>query len=185
MPPDAISWQWKDSSIIAVQIILALSLLGWGTSIQVSILDPSYQLATPADIAAAEWIKTNLPADAAIYVNGFSAYGGYVYAGSDGGWWLSFLTGRRTNLLPMAVGFEATDPPDTLRQIAVLHQTVQQFPIGSAEAAAALRAAGFDFLYNGPAANPGGEYLDPAQIDASPFYELIYRQNGVSIWRIR
>ncbi len=178
-------WKWQDRSIIVVQIILALIVLGWGTSIQVSILDPSYQLATPADIAAAEWIKTNLPADAAIFVNGFPAYGGYVYAGNDGGWWLSFLTGRRTNLLPMAVGFEATDPPDTLRQIAALHQSIQQFPIGSAEAAAALRASGFRFLYDGPAANPGGEYLDPAQIDTSPFYELIYRQNGVSIWRIR
>ncbi|WP_242604900.1 MULTISPECIES: hypothetical protein [Chloroflexus] len=180
-----VNWRHNVGTIITAQLITGLAILGWGTHMQATILDPAYQLATPADLAAAQWIKTNLPEDAAIYVNGFPAYGGYVYAGNDGGWWLSFLTGRRTNLLPMAVGFEAVDPPDTLRNIAQLNQSIQQHPIGSAEAATALRANGFTFLYNGPAANPANEYLDPGQIDQSPYYEVIYRQDGVSIWRIR
>ncbi len=173
------------SVAIGFQLLLGLLLIGWGARMQTDIIDPSYQLGTPADIQAAAWIRANLPADAAIFVNSFPAYGGYVYAGNDGGWWLSFLTGHRTNLLPMAVGFEAVDPPDLLRTIARMHQEIQQYPIGSAEAAAALRSFGFAYLYNGPAANPPNEYLDPVQIDAAPFYELIYRQNGVSIWRIR
>ncbi|WP_298407731.1 DUF6541 family protein [uncultured Chloroflexus sp.] len=173
------------ATMITIQIVAGLVLVGWGAPMQAAMVDYDYQLATPADLKAAAWIREHLPPDAAIFVNGFPAYGGYVYAGSDGGWWLTFLTGRRTNLLPMAVGFEATDPPNTLRLIAEQHQAVQRYPIGSAQAVAALRALGFHYLYNGPAANPSGEYLDPVQIDAAPFYELIYRQDGVSIWRIR
>lgn len=171
--------------MITIQIMVGLLVVGWGAQIQAKMVDPYYQLATPADLKAAAWIREHLPLDAAIFVNGFPAYGGYVYAGNDGGWWLTFLTGRRTNLLPMAVGFEATDPPNMLRLIAEQHQAIQRYPIGSAETAAELRAHGFRYLYDGPAANPPGEYLDPVQIDAAPFYELIYRQDGVSIWRIR
>ncbi len=170
---------------IWLHIVIALLVIGWGARMQITIIDPAFQLATPADVQAAAWIREHLPPDAAIYVNSFPAYNGYIDAGNDGGWWLTFLTGRRTNLLPMAVGFEAVQPADGLRQNADMNRMIQQFPIGSAEAAAALRAAGFSFLYNGPAANPAGEYLDPAQIDASPFYELIYRRDGVSIWSIR
>ncbi|ACL25441.1 DUF6541 family protein [Chloroflexus aggregans] len=173
------------TALVAVHLGSGLLIVGWGSYFQATILDPAYQLATPADLKAAAWIRDHLPPDAAVFVNGFAAYGGYVYAGSDGGWWLTLLTGRRTNLLPMAVGFEAIDPPNMLQIIREQHQAVQQFPIGSAEAAAALRSLGFAYLYNGPAANPPGEYLDPAQIDATPLYELIYRQDGVSIWRIR
>ncbi len=173
------------ATMMTVQIVAGLVVVGWGAQIQAAMVDYNYQLATPADLQAAAWIRDNLPPDAAIFVNGFPAYGGYVYAGNDGGWWLTFLTGRRTNLLPMAVGFEAIDPPNLLSLIAEQHRAIQRYPIGSAEAAAELRALGFRYLYNGPAANPSGEYLDPVQIDAAPFYELIYRQDGVSIWRIR
>lgn len=177
--------RWMSATMIILHLAVGLAMIGWGAQIQATMVDPYYQLATPADLKAAEWIRDNLPRDAAIFVNGFPAYGGYVYAGNDGGWWLTFLTGRRTNLLPMAVGFEATDPPNLLRLIAEQHRAIQRYPIGSAQAADVLRALGFRYLYNGPAANPSGEYLDPVQIDAAPFYELIYRQDGVSIWRIR
>ncbi|WP_298820156.1 DUF6541 family protein [Chloroflexus sp.] len=173
------------SAAIGFHLALGLLMIGWGARMQVAIIDPAYQLATPADVQAAAWIDQHLPPDAVIFVNSFPAYGGYVYAGTDGGWWLSFLTGRRANLLPMAVGFEATDPPDLLQIIRQQHEAIQQYPIGSVEAAAALKSFGFEYLYDGPAANPPGEYLNPAQIDAAPFYELIYRQDGVSIWRIR
>ncbi|WP_322490296.1 DUF6541 family protein [Chloroflexus sp.] len=177
--------RWMSTTMITIHLAVGLVMVGWGAHIQATMVDPYYQLATPADLKAAKWIRDNLPPNAAIFVNGFPAYGGYVYAGNDGGWWLTFLTERRTNLLPMAVGFEATDPPNMLRLIAEQHQAIQRYPIGSAEAATELRALGFSYLYDGPAANPPGEYLDPVQIDAAPFYELIYRQDGVSIWRIR
>jgi hypothetical protein len=63
--------------------------------------------------------------------------------------------------------------------------SVLAHPADSREAVAALKAAGFSYIYNGPAASPSNEYLDPARIDASPLYEQVYHRDGVTIWRVR
>lgn len=65
-----------------------------------------YALATRADLRAADWIRQNLPPDSKFLVNSFFAYGDTLIVGSDGGWWLPSLTGRKTNLPPMPYATE-------------------------------------------------------------------------------
>ncbi|MBX0327752.1 hypothetical protein K2Z83_08690 [Oscillochloris sp. ZM17-4] len=131
------------------------------------------------------WIASETPPGARVFVNSFLAYDGTLYAGSDGGWMLTFFTGRSTNLPPITYGSEAGPTPGYYTHVNDENAAVYAHPINTPDAAAALKAAGFGYLYNGPAASPPNEYLDPAQIDASPLYEQIYRRDGVTIWRVR
>jgi hypothetical protein len=161
-------------------LLLVLWAVGW----QRHILDAGYQLLTPADSLAMEWIRHETPADAKFLVNSFPAFTS-LYAGSDGGWWLPFLTGRQSNLPPITYGTEAGEQPDFVPAIRQLNARIQQHPVASAATASLLHRLGFDYLYDGPAANPPPEYINPAALARSPFYSVIYQQQGVTIWKIR
>lgn len=169
----------------AAQIGCAGLLLLLGTSWQLERFNPGYVLYTSADDQAAAWIRQETEPDAQIFVNSFPAYNNTLYAGSDGGWWLPFMTGRQTNLPPITYGSEAAENPEFRYLVNQFNAEIQAAPIDAAATAAQLKAAGYDYLYNGPAANPAAEYLDPARIDASPLYEQVYQHAGATIWRIR
>lgn len=77
-------------------LLVALGLCsGWGL---VSVINPGTILATAEDLEALAWIGTNTPREAIFAINtGHWQLG--VYTGTDGGYWIPQLTGRRT-LLP-------------------------------------------------------------------------------------
>jgi hypothetical protein len=166
-------------------LLLGAVLISGGVFIQARMVDPFFQLFTPADAAAVVWIRDATEPDAKFFVNSFPAYEGTVYAGSDGGWWLPLLAGRATNLEPMALGFEAASTSSYYETFLERNRVVLEHPLDSPEAAAALRAGGYRYLYDGPAANPPGEYIDPDLLAASPLYEQVYSHDGVTIWRVR
>jgi hypothetical protein len=168
-----------------LELVAAAALLAWGLRGQAAMLDLRFQVLTPADLAAAEWVREELPPGARVFVNSFAAYGGYIYVGTDGGWWLPLLSGSDTNLDPVTYGFEAGEQPDYIQLTIDHNRAVLDHPVDSPAAAAALKAEGYAYLYNGPAANPAAEYIDPARVDASPLYERIYSRDGVAIWRVR
>jgi hypothetical protein len=167
------------------QPLLALALLVWGVSWQSRIADPQFQLLTPADAAAMEWIRHSTSDDARFYVNSFTAYGDTVYAGSDGGWWLPFLSGRTSNLPNILYGIEAGTLPNLHQHVFRENEGIQAYPINSPQAAEALLSAGYTYLYDGPSANPPNEYITVAQLADSPYFEQVYSRDGVTIWRLR
>ena len=164
---------------------VGVALAAWGLTWQPTNFDRINEIFWPADLAAMNWISNNTAPDARLFVNSFPAYAGTLYAGSDGGWMLTFFAGRSTNLPPITYGSEAGTSPDYLLRVNEENEAVQAHPVDSPEAAAALKAAGFSYLYNGPAASPANEYLDPVRIDASPLYAQVYSRDGVTIWRVR
>lgn len=166
-------------------ILPGVVLLFWGMDYQRQIVDPTYQLFTPADVTAIEWIKANTSEDALFLVNSFPAYGDSLYAGSDGGWWLSFMSGRSTNLPPLLYGSEVGEEPGYQRTIHATNTLIQEYPLDSEQAAATFRSQGYTYLYDGPAASPPEEYLNPTVLSQSPWYELVYRHDGVTIWSVR
>lgn len=169
----------------ASALLLASLLITWGLGVQTRILQPGFQLLTHADLEAAAWMRANLPPDAGIFVNSFPAYDGYVYAGTDGGWWLPLISGHRTNLPPISYGFEAAEDPYFARQVKEQNQAVLDQPIASPAALAALNAGGFRYLYDGPTANPPLEHLNPTHLADTTLYEQVYHHDGVTIWRLR
>jgi hypothetical protein len=172
-----------------VQILIGALVLCWGMGWQQSIVGPGFQLFTPADERAMGWIRRETPTEAAFFVNSFTAYSGSLYVGSDGGWWLPFMSGRRSSLPPLTYGSEAGEELDYAQSVNTTNATIERYPIDTPDAAVALRAAGYGYLYDGPTASglaPGAtEYIDPAVLARSPLYELVYQQDGVTIWRLR
>jgi hypothetical protein len=174
-----------ERGLVVAGALVVLWSFGW----QQRIADMQFQLFAPADQQAMDWIRSQTPADAAFFVNSFTAYSGTLYAGSDAGWWLSFMSGRRSSLPPMTYGSEAGEQPDYLARVNATNAAIERNPVTSPAAVAALRAAGYRYLYDGPAAAglpPGqAEYINRAALASSPFYELAYDQGGVTIWRLR
>ncbi|NTU80245.1 MAG: hypothetical protein HGA45_12870 [Chloroflexales bacterium] len=180
-----VAWPPLARALLPIELLAAAGLVAWGLGFQTSIVDPSFQLLAPGDIAAAAWVREHIPPETKVFVNSFPAYSDSIYAGSDGGWWLTFLSGRRTNLDPISYGFEAADQPGYMQVVIDRNRAVLDHPADSAAAAAVLKADGYGYLYDGPAANPAPEYLDPARLDVSPLYERVYSHDGVTIWRVR
>jgi hypothetical protein len=167
------------------QFLLIPVLLIWRLPYAQEIIAPEYQLFTPADAEAMTWIRQEVAPDAKFFVNSFTAYSGTLYAGSDGGWWLPFMTGRTSNLPPITYGSEVGLEPGYYADVNATNAAVQQHALDSPEAAAILRAEGYRYLYDGPAASPPGEYIDPTVLAQSPLYDLVYDSDGVTIWRVK
>ncbi|PDW03895.1 DUF6541 family protein [Candidatus Viridilinea mediisalina] len=168
-----------------VIVLLATACILWGVGAQSNLLDPNFKLLTHADLHAAAWMREHLAPEAKVFVNSFPAYDAYVYAGTDGGWWLPLISGHRTNLPPMSYGFEAAEDPQFALLVMEYNQAILEHPLESAAAVAALRQWGYRYLYDGPAANPPVEHIDPARLADVPYYERIYDRDGVTIWRVR
>lgn len=180
-------WQVPKLTLLApaLPLLLGAVLAAWGLSLQAGVVDLSFRLLTPADEAAMAWVRANTPHTARFFANSAPAYGDTIYVGTDGGWWLSFLTGRPSNLDPISYGMEAAERPGYHQIVIERNQPVLAHAANSQQAAAALRAQGYSYLYDGPAANPAPEFLRPAELAASPLYQRVYNANGVTIWRLR
>jgi hypothetical protein len=167
-------------------VLVGTGLVVWALGWQASIAEPQFQLLTRADETAMAWIRQETPPDAAFFVNSFPAYGNTLFAGSDGGWWLSFLTGRQSSLPPLTYGSEAAEDPDFRQDVFRFNSSMREALLRDPnEAAVALKAAGYRYLYNGAAANPNDEPITQADLSRFPAYELVYDQDGVQIWRLR
>ena len=177
----------RSALLAAAQLAIGVLLAVWGLRWQQHMLTPQTQLLYQADLRAFDWIKRETPADAHFFVNSFSAFGGGVYVGSDGGWWLPYLTGRSSNVPPATYGTEAGERPDYQMWVQNDNAAILAHPLNSAEAAQALKAAGYGYLYDGPgnSAPASNEYIRPAELARSPFYQIVYNAGGVTIWNIR
>ncbi|NOK62902.1 MAG: hypothetical protein GFH27_549293n299 [Chloroflexi bacterium AL-W] len=170
----------------SVQMIAGTVLLLWGVSEQQQVVDPQFQLFTQADAAAMKWIVEETPPDATFFVNSFGAYGNSIQAGSDGGWWLWFMTDRKSNLPPILHGMEAAEQPGYQSMVHEHNEAINQHSIDSPEAVSALHTGGYTYLYDGPAdTSPNGETINPEMLAQSDLYDSVYDQDGVTIWRIR
>jgi len=77
-----------------------------------SILNLQTILLLNSDLTSLKWIKENVPENEVILINNFPwAYS--LYAGSDGGYWISPISGRQTIPPPLLYGF---DRASTVRQ---------------------------------------------------------------------
>ena len=83
-------------SIVAVALLGGLDML--------SIVNPACILVTRDDVAAMEWIRENTPEESRFLINARYWQWG-LYVGTDGGYWIPLLAGRKTTLPPVVYGF--------------------------------------------------------------------------------
>ena len=174
-------------SILLLGIAVILGVVGGKQRLN-DIQASSYSLATRADIRAADWIRANLPADSNFLVNSFLAYGGTTAAGSDGGWWLRYLSGRQSTLPPLLYGSEKGPTPDFAMSIKALSSLVLEKGITASDTMAELSRRAVNYVYIGQKqgrAGFGGPYpMEPSNFLASPLYQPIYHQDRVWIFKI-
>ncbi|MBI3960096.1 MAG: hypothetical protein HY328_14885 [Chloroflexi bacterium] len=158
--------------------VTALSISLWGASGMTTVVNPSTILATPADRAALLWVRDNTPANARFVVNTWEWING-VYAGSDGGYWIPVLTDR-ASLLPPSL-YASSLPPATVQAMNALFRQLASAPnLDDPALRARLAAEGVTHLYLGAQ----GGALRAEQIDGKSYAALIYRRDGVSIYRL-
>ena len=101
--------------------------------------------------------------------------------GTDAGWWLPLLAGRRGTVPVMIYLDERSSPPGLAQRTNDLEETVRTRGPTSAEGLAALRQAGVTHVFVGAR----GGYLKAEELAASAAYEVVYEQDGVRVYRIR
>jgi hypothetical protein len=180
------SLRWRPAKLLAVLVIVGLGLAG--TYARASVLNPNYQMVTPGDEAAMAWIEANTSPDARFLVNGFLAFEGNYVAGTDAGWWIPLLTGRGNTVPPLTYASEASAEPDYVQAVGDLARYVENTPLDDPATVAWLQQQGITHIYigvrRGHAGDPDEPLLDAASLQASPYYRIVYQQQGVTIFEL-
>ncbi|MDY7078899.1 MAG: hypothetical protein SXV54_18450 [Chloroflexota bacterium] len=175
---DWLSARWEPSRYV-VWIGLA-GLLVWGATNIGSIARPGLAYVRPDDLPAMEWIRENTPPSANFMVNTFHwDFLPHFVVGSDAGYWLPLLTGRRTVTAPMIYVFERSASPDLVARLTSLDQLGGH--LTSPEALALLRLEGVTHVYVG---QRGGPIL-PDELLNSPAFELEYQHGEAYVFRFK
>jgi hypothetical protein len=160
----------------ALLVTLAIYSLvsAWG---MVSVVNPDTVLATTIDVRAIQWIRTATPADSLFLIN--TRYWQLdMYVGTDGGYWIQPLSGRRTLLptLPYIFG-----QADYVQHTTDLARTVAEAKdVDCPEFLELVRRERVTHVYVGA---KGGS-LQPQMFLASSNYRAVYESGAVWIFEV-
>ena len=178
------SHKWLAIIMIPVVMLVAYFL----SQQRLQDVDPvTGALVMPQDITAAEWIKENTPADASFVINGFFNIGGASVVGSDAGWWLPLLAARQVNIPPLPYVSERGPRPDYVQWVNSLISEIAKKGIQHADVVSLLDQHGIDYVYIGQrqgTVNSPGPLLDLSQLLSSEYYEPVYHQDQVWIFKL-
>lgn len=177
--------RWGLGLLLAVLLLVTV----WGGQSQITMVQPFFRMVFPADQAAMDWIRENTPPDARFLVNGFTIYDGNSSVGSDAGWWLPLLAQRENTLPPQyALLTEKPPTPDYTAAVTQLVKDLQAVSLASPEALPVLCRAGISHAYVGQARGAVGydalPLLPVEQLEASPFFKLIYQQDQARVFAL-
>jgi hypothetical protein len=180
--------RWQGTGLLAVGAVALAAFGGSYTASQVP--SDQYELVTPADLRAMDWIATHTAPDARFLVNGFLIYGGRSIVGSDAGWWLSLLTGRASTMPPQyALLTETEAEPGYGQRMVDLVAGLRQTPLTSPEGLALVCGEEITHVYvgvgEGRVAIPPSEPLFTAEeMLASSAFDAVYHQDGVWVFAL-
>jgi len=156
--------------------LLGLALAGsWA---HLDIVNPVTVLVTEDDVAAMDWVRENVPEDALFAINA-RRWQGTLYMGTDGGWWLPLLAGRRTTL--PAVLYHVGEP-EYVRGVNELAGVVEGVGDPDDPAfVARLVEAGVTHVYVGARGGP----LMPRDLDGSVHYRAVHERGPVRVYEVK
>jgi hypothetical protein len=134
-------------------------------------LDDQYQLVTRADEQALAWVSQHTTEDARFLVNSLFAYGGYLIAGTDAGWWLPLLAHRQNTVPPLNYGAEAGPEPNYWQQVNEVPHRLENSSVADPATVRYLRGQGITHVFIG---EKGGSLLDAELLRASPYFRQVY-----------
>ncbi len=159
-------------------VSFALVLIAlWSAHDIVNIVNPVTILATSDDVSAMDWVQTHTTPDATFLINA-RLWQGVTYAGTDGGYWIQNLTGRRTTM-PIAMYVQGI--PDYMRHINQLAARIESAPDpDDTSFLAMLRARDVTYVYIGAKGGP----LPLDKFLSSAHYHEVYAHNAVHIFSV-
>jgi len=155
-------------AIIIITILLAYS----GSKQLITIINPITILSRNSDLPAIDWISENIPENETIVINPF-VWGYGLHAGSDGGYWISPLSGRSTLPPPVLYGLGSGS-----KMIKEQSQKVINFSYNPSALWEFLTTDQLHYVYIGSR----GGVLSPEQLSKSELFTIIYRRDGVWIF---
>lgn len=161
---------------VVVVAILVYWAIGGGERV-LTLLNPATVLLRQADRPALEWVSANLPADTTVLINPF-LWGYGIYAGQDGGYWITPLAGRKTMPPPALYGLGASKQ---FGEITRLNQAVLKEGKDPQALYNLMQAEGIHYIYTG---SRGGT-LSPKALSESPLFKVLYNQDGVWVFEIK
>ena len=165
--------RWK-AAILTILVAGLAGLGAWQTS---RIINPSTVLGTQADLEAMDWIERSTSPEARFFIN-VTPWQFGSYRGTDGGWWITPLTGRGTLLPPALYTMGAAGYAEHLNGLASTASGLEEC---SPDFWELVRSAGLTYVY----VNETRGSLRPAGLQTCPGVELVYSSEGVFIYQIR
>jgi hypothetical protein len=164
-------WKLRHQAIVATTM-LALGLYTGGGLL--TVLNPSTVLFYESDRTAMDWISQNTPPDAKFWINS-SPWQLGIIAGTDGGYWIPALTGRKTTLPSPLYALGSVD------YFASVNSGAQSIgPLSNSARLDYLRTNRIDYIYVG--------YRIPSSpwdsVDIDPPFQEVYRHGGVRILKV-
>jgi len=161
-------WRWAAA-------VLLLVLCGWGSYQLRNVVNPRTVILTQPDLQAMTWIEENTASEAVFLINSYE-WMPSVYAGTDGAYWITPLTGRQSWPPPALYGLGTGDYMARINDVA---RAAMESTDGAA-LYALLRAHGIDYVCLG---RYGGN-LQPETLLADQGFQLVYNQEGVWIFAV-
>jgi hypothetical protein len=149
-----------------------------GARVLLPILNPITMLYREADTPALAWIGENVPPGETIAINPF-LWGYGLYAGSDGGFWITPSAGRNT--MPPPVLYALLKEPEIVNTITNTSRQMLENAKDPVALHALLQSQGIHYLFIGA---KGGAFSARA-LRESDLYELIYDRDGTWLFKLR
>lgn len=168
---------WRIPVNLAV-IFATIPLIIIGARTMIPLLNPVTFLFRQTDYEAMQEIATSVPPGEVVAVNPF-AWGYGLYAGNDGGYWISALAGRQTMPPPVLYGLE--NDREAVKHTSRLSQQLIEKSGQPDELASLMRQEGINYLYVGAKGGPFSMRL----LQDDPNFELMYSGPGTGLFRLR
>lgn len=167
-------------------IVGFLGLTAFGMRQRLEVVNPFFQMMTPADVAAFDWIEAHVSEDATFLINGFLAYGDTSVVGSDAGWWLPFYTRRANTIPPLLYGVERLPSPEMRSRIRQLEIDVRTSNGDPASLRRILCQADVTHVYLGHKRGRVGFGAQPlipeTWLTQNDDFTLLYEEERAQVW---
>ena len=163
---------WLLQTSFAIVLVLTAIISYLGARQLVTILNPVTILSRNGDLGGIKWVKDNIPLNETIVINPF-AWGYGLYAGNDGGFWITPLTGRQTLPPPVLYGLSSD-----AKAISQLSQQVISLSSDPGVFRDFLLSHQLHYVYLGVR----GGAISPEKLSSSGLFSLLYHQDGVWVF---
>lgn len=154
-------------------LLVGVSL--WGAHDLRAIVNSRTNLLSQADLKAMAWIEAETTPDALFLINSYEWTPG-VQGGTDGGYWISPLTGRRTWPPPALYGF---GEPAYIEEVGQVARQAMESP-GGQDLHTLLRQYRFTHIYLGRYGGP----LTPEKLADTTLFRPLYEDSGVWVFAV-